>query len=303
MGEWVVSMPQLIFMIAASFLAGFVDAVAGGGGLISVPAYIMTGMPMHLVYGCNKFAAACGTSIATLRYWRHKMVEIPVGLSAAAGSFCCSVISSQLVLILDDKTLKTMMMIILPVVGMITLLNRDMGNTDRSGDFSPRRRMVLGFFIGCMMGFYDGLFGPGTGTFSLISFCLIMHYDMRMGTGNAKFLNLASNYATLAVFTLAGTIYWKVALPVAAASIAGGFFGSGSTAVLCNKERLQIYPAYADGRNRPAVYQADYGRFALRTYPLIRYVQMTQSDFSAGRELFAGVPRGTAGKSGKDCRK
>ena len=85
MGEWVVSMPQLIFMIAASFLAGFVDAVAGGGGLISVPAYIMTGMPMHLVYGCNKFAAACGTSIATLRYWRHKMVEIPVGLSAAAG--------------------------------------------------------------------------------------------------------------------------------------------------------------------------------------------------------------------------
>ncbi len=228
MGEWVVSMPQLIFMIAASFLAGFVDAVAGGGGLISVPAYIMTGMPIHLVYGCNKFAAACGTSIATLRYWRHKMVEIPVGLSAAAGSFCCSVISSQLVLILDDKTLKTMMMIILPVVGMITLLNRDMGSTDRSSDFSPRRRMVLGFFIGCMMGFYDGLFGPGTGTFSLISFCLIMHYDMRMGTGNAKFLNLASNYASLAVFTLAGTIYWKVALPVAAASIAGGFFGSGT---------------------------------------------------------------------------
>ncbi len=228
MGEWVISMPQLIFMIAASFLAGFVDAVAGGGGLISMPAYLLTGMPMHLVYGCNKFAAACGTTIATLRYWRHKMVEIPVGLSAAAGGFCCSVISSRLVLILDDKTLKTMMMIILPAVGVLTLLNRDLGSTDRSGTFSPRRRMILGFFIGCMMGFYDGLFGPGTGTFSLIFFCLILRYDMRIGTGNAKFLNLASNYASLAVFILAGTIYWAVALPVAAASIAGSFLGSGT---------------------------------------------------------------------------
>lgn len=228
MGEWVVSMPQLVFLLAASFLAGFVDAVAGGGGLISLPAYLLTGMPMHLVYGCNKFAAACGTSIATLRYWRHKMVEIPVGLSAAAGAFCCSVISSRLVLILDDKTLKTMMMVILPAVGVLTLLNRDMGGTDRSSCFPPRRRMLLGLLIGCMMGFYDGLFGPGTGTFSLIAFCLIMRYDMRTGTGNAKFLNLASNYASLAVFFMAGTIYWRVALPVAAASVAGGFLGSGT---------------------------------------------------------------------------
>lgn len=228
MGEWVVSMPQLVFLTVASFLAGFLDSIAGGGGLISLPAYILTGMPMHLVYGCNKFAAACGTTIATFRYWRHKMVEIPVGLCAAAGSFCCSAISSRIVLFLDERTLKTMLMVILPVVAVITLLNKDMGSTDESGRFSRKKRMVLGFLIGCLIGFYDGLFGPGTGTFALIAFCLILRYDMHMGTGNAKFLNIASNYASMAVFFLAGTIYWPVALPVAASNIVGGFLGSGA---------------------------------------------------------------------------
>lgn len=227
MAEWTASAPQIIFLMAASFLAGFVDSVAGGGGLISLPAYILTGMPMHLVYGCNKFAAAFGTTAATFRYWRHKMVEVPVGLSAAAGAFVCSVLSSRIVLYLDEKTLKAMMLVILPVVGVLTLLNKNMGGTDGSGRFSAGKRKRMGFLIGCMMGFYDGLFGPGTGTFSLVAFCLIMRYDIRTGTGNAKFLNLASNYASLVVFLLAGTIYWPVALPVAAANIAGGVFGSG----------------------------------------------------------------------------
>lgn len=228
MAEWTITAPKLIFLLAASFLTGFVDSVAGGGGLISIPSYILTGMPMHLVYGCNKFAAACGTTIATFRYWRNKMVEIPVGLCAAAGAFCCSAISSRIVLFLDERTLKTMMAVILPFVAVITLLNKNMGGTDESGQFSRRKRMVLGALIGCLIGFYDGMFGPGTGTFALIAFCLILRYDMQHGTGNAKFLNLASNYASLVVFFLAGTIYWQVALPAAAASIFGSFLGSGT---------------------------------------------------------------------------
>lgn len=228
MAEWTITAPKLIFLLAASFLTGFVDSVAGGGGLISIPSYILTGMPMHLVYGCNKFAAACGTTIATFRYWRNKMVEIPVGLCAAAGAFCCSTISSRIVLFLDERTLKTMMAVILPFVAVITLLNKNMGGTDESGQFSRRKHMVLGALIGCLIGFYDGMFGPGTGTFALIAFCLILRYDMQHGTGNAKFLNLASNYASLVVFFLAGTIYWQVALPAAAASIFGSFLGSGT---------------------------------------------------------------------------
>lgn len=227
MSEFVISTQGFLFLLIASFLAGFLDSIAGGGGLIALPAYMLTGMPMHLVYGCNKFAAACGTTIATLRYWKNKMVELPVGLTAAVGAFACSTISSNLVLILNEQTLKTMMLVALPVVAIITLLNKNMGSENHSDIFSKGKKYALALFIGCLVGFYDGLFGPGTGTFALIAFCLIMKYDMRTATGNAKCLNLASNYASLVVFILAGTIYWSIAIPTAISNIIGNFVGAG----------------------------------------------------------------------------
>ena len=123
MFDMIISFESFIFLMIASFLAGFLDSIAGGGGLITLPAYMLSGLPMHMVYACNKFAAACGTTIATLRYYRNKMVDIPIGLMAAAGAFLCSAIASRIVLFLDDHTLKTMMLIVLPIVAVITLVN------------------------------------------------------------------------------------------------------------------------------------------------------------------------------------
>ena len=227
MFDLMISAESFIFLMIASFLAGFLDSIAGGGGLISLPAYILTGLPMHYIYACNKFAAACGTTIATLRYYRNKMVDIPVGLTAAAGAFLCSAIAARIVLLLHEQTLKTMMLVILPIVAAVTLVNKDMGGENHSDRFSKGGKYTLAFLIGALVGFYDGLFGPGTGTFALIGFCLILKYDMRTATGNAKFLNLASNYASLVVFILAGTVYWAVDLPAAAFNIAGNFIGAG----------------------------------------------------------------------------
>lgn len=227
MFDLLISTESFLFLMIASFLAGFLDSIAGGGGLISLPAYILTGLPMHFVYACNKFAAACGTTIATFRYWRHRMVDVPIGLTAAAGAFLCSAIAAKIVLFLDEQTLKTMMLVILPIVAVVTLVNKSMGGEDRSHTFTKGKKFALAFLIGSLVGFYDGLFGPGTGTFALIGFCLILKYDMRTATGNAKFLNLASNYASLVVFILAGTVYWAVALPAAACNIAGNFIGAG----------------------------------------------------------------------------
>ncbi len=227
MFDLMISAESFIFLMIASFLAGFLDSIAGGGGLISLPAYMLTGLPMHFVYACNKFAAACGTTIATLRYYRNKMVDIPVGLTAAAGAFLCSAIAAKIVLVLNEQTLKTMLLVILPVVAAVTLMNKNMGGENLSHIFANGRKYALAFLIGALVGFYDGLFGPGTGTFALIAFCLILKYDMRTATGNAKFLNLASNYASLVVFILAGTVYWAVAIPAAVFNIAGNFIGAG----------------------------------------------------------------------------
>ena len=227
MFDMIISTESFLFLMLASFLAGFLDSIAGGGGLISLPAYMLSGLPMHLIYACNKFAAACGTTIATLRYYRNKMVDIPIGLTAAASAFLCSAIASKIVLLLNEQTLRTMLLFMLPIVATITLINKNMGNDNRSAQFSKCKKYTLAFLIGGLIGFYDGLFGPGTGTFALIGFCLLLKYDMRTATGNAKFLNLASNYASLVVFILAGTVYWVVAIPAAAFNICGNYIGTG----------------------------------------------------------------------------
>ena len=227
MFDMMISSESFFFLMAASFLAGFLDSIAGGGGLISLPAYMLSGLPMHLVYACNKFSAACGTTIATLRYYHNKMVDIPIGLTAAAGAFLCSAIAARIVLHLNEHTLKMMLLVILPVVAVITLVNKNMGNENKSDQFRKGKKYGLAFLIGSLIGFYDGLFGPGTGTFALIGFCLLLKYDMRTATGNAKFLNLASNYASLVVFILAGTVYWAVAVPAAVFNICGNYIGAG----------------------------------------------------------------------------
>ena len=150
-----------------------------------------------------------------------------MGLLAAAGAFVCSAIAAKIVLVLDAHTLKTMLLVILPVAAVITLLNKNMGNDNHSDRFGKRKKYALSVLIGGLIGLYDGLFGPGTGTFALIAFCLILKYDMRTATGNAKFLNLASNCASLAVYILAGTVYWKVAIPAAVLNICGNYAGAG----------------------------------------------------------------------------
>lgn len=225
--NFMISVPSFIMLMGASFLAGFLDSIAGGGGLITLPAYTLTGIPMHFVYGCNKFSAAFGTTIATLRYWKHKMLDIQVGILAAIGAFAASALAAKVVLYLSDSTLKTMMLIILPVAGVVTALNKNMGVENHSDSYSMKKKVALAFLIGGLIGFYDGLVGPGTGTFALMAFCFIMKYDLRTASGNAKCLNLASNYAALAVFLLEGTVYFKIAIPAAVFGIAGNYFGAG----------------------------------------------------------------------------
>lgn len=223
----IISVPSFIMLMVACFFAGFLDSIAGGGGLISLPAYTLTGMPMHYVYGCNKFSAVCGTTIATLRFWKHKMLDIQVGILAAMGAFVTSALAAKVVIYLNDSTLKTLMLIVLPIAGVVTVLNKNMGNENHADTYSMKKKTVLALLIGGLIGFYDGVAGPGTGTFALMAFCFIMKYDLRTASGNAKCLNLASNYAALAVFLLEGTVDFKIAIPAAVFGVVGNFIGSG----------------------------------------------------------------------------
>jgi len=224
--DFAITFPQLFFVCLMVGFAGFVDAAAGGGGIISLPAYLFTGMPAHFAYGCNKFSGSCGTTLAVIQFWRHGAVDIKAALAAAAGSFIGSAIGSRIVLLLSDQFLKTVLLFVLPCATVMISIKRKFGDNNTSASIGKNKALALAFFIGLLIGGYDGLFGPGTGTFAIIAFSVIMKYDLKTASGNAKILNLASNYASIITFALAGTILYKVAVPAAICGIAGNYLGS-----------------------------------------------------------------------------
>ncbi len=225
--DFVITLPNMIFVCLIVGFAGFVDAAAGGGGIIALPAYLFTGMPAHFAYGCNKFSSACGTTLAVFRFWSKGAVDLKVALIAALSSFLGSGIAAKIVLMIDDHILKMMLLLILPCVTVVISLKRSFGEEDLSSRLSDQATIILPLIIGFLIGGYDGLFGPGTGTFAIIAFSILMKYDLKTASGNAKILNLASNYASLITFALAGTVIYKIAIPAAICNIIGNYLGSG----------------------------------------------------------------------------
>ena len=154
-------------------------------------------------------------------------MDIPVALLAAAGSFIGSGIAARIVLMMDDALLKRIVIFVLPIAAVIIFLNRGYGEENNSYILPKRKKIFLAGVIGLFIGFYDGMVGPGTGTFAIIAFSILMKYDLKTASGNAKVLNLASNYASLITYALSGNVLWAAAIPAAACNVLGSFFGSG----------------------------------------------------------------------------
>ncbi len=221
-----ISWHTYIFVCLMVGVGGFVDASAGGGGLITLPVYAVTGLPMHTIYAANKFSAASGTTVASVMFLRKGALEWKVALTAAATSFAGSFCGSQLVLVLSDAVLKAMVLIMIPLAAAVVFLQRKRSDEDRSSEISTNKKMLLAALIGLIIGSYDGLVGPGTGTFAIIAFIAVMKYDMRKASGNAKILNLASNYASLVTYISAGKVPFALAVPCGICNICGALLGS-----------------------------------------------------------------------------
>ena len=218
---------SLIYICPLAFLAGFIDSSAGGGGTVSIPAYLLTGMPAHLAFGTNKLSASIGTIVAAGRFIRNKAIDFRTAFTAAALAVLGSALGSRFLLLLDDRTLRIMLIIALPCVAAFLVLRR--GGSHESGreGMSVRKAVVLASVVGFFIGMYDGVIGPGTGTFAIIAFNVLLRQDLKVASGNAKILNLSSNLASLVTFALAGQVLYVLALPAAVFSIAGNYLGSG----------------------------------------------------------------------------
>lgn len=217
---------SLVLLYGLLFLSSFIDAIAGGGGLVSLPAYLLTGMPAHYALGSNKLSASCGTLMATFNYLKSGVLDWRMAALSAVFSFIGSACGSTVALHIDDAVLKKAIVFILPVAAFIILSRRNLSDENLSEDLPAQKRMIFAACIGLFIGFYDGIIGPGTGTFAIIAYCILMKYDLRTASGNAKMLNLASNVASAVTFALAGTVAWRLAVPGALFCILGGQVGS-----------------------------------------------------------------------------
>ena len=208
------------------FLAGFVDAIGGGGGLISLPAYLIAGLPAHSAIATNKLSSTCGTSLAAFRFARQGYIRprlaLPCMAAAAAGAWC----GAHLSLLVESAVLTKVLYVVLPVTAVL-VLRRD-ALKDREGPAEPDRRTVLiASAASLVLGVYDGFYGPGTGSFLIVAFSLLARMDVRTANGQCKAVNLTTNVTSLVVFLRSGQVAVILGLAAAACNMLGGWLGAG----------------------------------------------------------------------------
>lgn len=216
------------------FLAGFIDSIAGGGGLIATPAYMLAGLPMHMVLGTNKAMSIFGTSVSMFRYIKSGNIHWRAAIVAAIGSFLGSAAGSRVALMIDADALKTFFICILPFIALFVLFNKKKGD-DNSRLLTGSKLNMVAFLVGVVTGAYDGLIGPGAGTFMIFGFTMFVGLDYIKSSGCAKVVNVASNVSAFITFVLAGKVIWALAIPAAAFNMAGSYLGSGYAIKYGNK--------------------------------------------------------------------
>lgn len=218
-----VTLRMYILVLPMVFLAAVVDAIAGGGGLISLPAYTVAGLNYDFASGNNKFSSSFGTLMATIRYYRSGKIRVMPALVTAALSLPGSWMGTRAAMALGDRWMRGFMVFAIPVVGVLVLLR---GNGPETSRPVTRRQYPLCAAIGLAIGFYDGFFGPGTGTFLTLLFSWLLGMDMITAVATCKPVNLASNLTSLVTRIAAGNVVFALALPAMCCSVAGGWLGA-----------------------------------------------------------------------------
>ncbi|MDO4523517.1 MAG: TSUP family transporter [Eubacteriales bacterium] len=215
-----------LIVCPAVFLASFIDAIAGGGGLISLPAYLIAGLPIHSAIATNKLSSATGTAFSTARLVRNKYADMKIALPSISAALIGSAIGANAALHTSERVLQIVLIILLPLIAFYVLTKK---NLEPEKAFSLKKSVEYTIIViaSLVIGAYDGFYGPGTGTFLLLAFTGLARMDLRTASGNMKMVNLASNIAALCTFILAGKIVWVLGLAACVFSIAGHYIGAG----------------------------------------------------------------------------
>ncbi|MCE1253500.1 MAG: TSUP family transporter [Anaerolineae bacterium] len=219
--------PSLIILFVIAFMAGFVDSIVGGGGLIQLPALLifLPHYPVATVFGTNKLVSITGTGTATLQYSRHVKIPWKSALITAASAFIFSMLGARTVSLINPQILRPLIIILLVVMAAYIFFQKDLGSIN-SISLNPHQQIIFSLLAGALIGFYDGFFGPGTGSFLIFAFIAFLGYNFIVASASAKIVNFATNLAALIFFAFNGNILFHIALPMAVFNILGALAGT-----------------------------------------------------------------------------
>jgi uncharacterized membrane protein YfcA len=224
----------IALLCAAAFCAGLVDAIAGGGGLVTLPALLAAGLPVPLALGTNKGQAVFGAVTSAASFWGRRALDRERALLGFAAGFAGSWLGARAMLAVPARPLRIVVIVLLLVAVTVVLLRRNV--QPRPHSFRPGQARAALIAIALVLGGYDGFFGPGTGSMLVIAFATVFGDALTRASGNAKIVNLASNLAAFTLFASRGTILWRLALPMAVANAVGA--ATGAHLAVRNGDRL-----------------------------------------------------------------
>lgn len=219
--------PELLVLMPLAFLAGLIDSAVGGGGLIQLPGIfsVYPNQVPTILHGTNKLASFSGTSVATWRYARHVPLRWSMLLGAVGAALVFSYLGAKTIPYLPKEYLRPIMLVLMILMVIYTFHKKDMGHV-HAPKFAKNHEIFAGLALGSSIGFYDGFFGPGTGSLLAFAFVKWFGFDFLSATAHSKVVNLATNFAALSFFVPHGYLLWGIGLAMGLANIGGALVGT-----------------------------------------------------------------------------
>lgn len=220
--------PQMFLIVCPMlFLAGLVDAIGGGGGLISLPAYLLAGVPIHQTIATNKLSSTCGTALATVRFIREGLVNWRLAAPTIVFAMLGSSLGAKASMAAPEGVMEAILFVALPLVAFIVLNPKIFHDNEATKLILNKKLYLIAVVSAFVVGLYDGFYGPGTGTFLIIAFTVFAKLDIRTSNAQAKVINLTTNITSLTIFLLNGQAVIPLGLAAAACNMAGNYVGAG----------------------------------------------------------------------------
>ena len=220
------TLSMFLIVCPFAFLAGFVDAIGGGGGLISIPAYLIAGLPAHETIYTNRLSACLGTIMATIRYCKNHYIDYALATIGIATAAIGGLLGANFAIMVSETIFKALLIILLPLVAMYVLLKKDL-EPKNTKPISRRKQYIIVSTATLFIGMYAGFYGPCSGTFLILVYSACAKMDILKAEGNAKLINMVADICSLTVFLFNGVVLIPLGLTAAVFSIAGNYIGAG----------------------------------------------------------------------------